>query len=306
MKRLLSLFLCFSLFLSAIALPASAQEASNSEIPSISEFEKSFPSNYSHNTSYTDDAGNNVYIEFEIIGTDTYVQLYVNDVLTQRAYSSPNRDLILWTEYSSCARNSLIPSVQNCAYSDVISDITFQASEKEEAPEFYSSAFSPEGWSFLMTRASNSMISGSKPCSVYYKNYDEEPDQNRYSGKQVKAGAGTAVSVIVSVVAVFITGGVTVKAIVIALGSAIISDYITQAITGTVCFSTQKVRYAPVIEGVNIFPDAYITKRWVVIADTVHQTETVELDTPEYQYNRGHDAYAIAANAQQAEVDSRG
>ena len=170
MKRLLSLFLCFSLFLSAIALPASAQEASNSEIPSISEFEKSFPSNYSHNTSYTDDAGNNVYIEFEIIGTDTYVQLYVNDVLTQRAYSSPNRDLILWTEYSSCARNSLIPSVQNCAYSDVISDITFQASEKEEAPEFYSSAFSPEGWSFLMTRPSNSMISGSKPCSVYYKN----------------------------------------------------------------------------------------------------------------------------------------
>ena len=75
------------------------------------------------------------------------------------------------------------------------------------------------------------MISGSKPCSVYYKNYDEEPDQNRYSGKQVKAGAGTAVSVIVSVVAVFITGGITVKAIVIALGSAIISDYIVVYVT---------------------------------------------------------------------------
>lgn len=58
MKRLLSLFLCLSLLLSVIALPASAQEASSSEIPYISEFEEAFPSNYSHNTSYTDDVGN--------------------------------------------------------------------------------------------------------------------------------------------------------------------------------------------------------------------------------------------------------
>ena len=42
----------------------------------------------------------------------------------------------------------------------------------------------------------------------------------------------------------------------------------------------------------NIFPDAYITKRWVIISDTVHRTESIKLDNAEYQYNRGHDAYA--------------
>lgn len=226
-------------------------------------------------------------------------------MLTQRAYSSPDDDLILWVEYTATTRTTTDLDVESCAYSDMISDVTFENTEKEEEPESYSTVFYPEGWTFLMTRPSNAMISGSKPCSVYYRNYDEEPDQNRYSGKQIKAGVGTAVSVIVSLVATFITGGVTVEGIIIALGSGIASDVITQAITGTVCFSTQKIRYAPVIEGINIFTDAYITKRWVVVSDTVNKTETVKLDDAEYQYNRGHDAYAIAVNAQQAEVDSR-
>jgi hypothetical protein len=186
----------------------------------------------------------------------------------------------------------------------MITDITFQNVENNSY-ELYSSIFSPEGWNFLMNRPSNAMISGSKPCSIYSKNYDDEPDQNRYSGKQIKAGVGTAVSVIVSLVATFITGGVTVNTIIVSLGSAIVSDVITSAISGNVCFSTQKIRYAPVIDGMNIFPDAYITKRWVIISDTVHRTESIKLDNAEYQYNRGHDAYAIAANAQQAEVDSR-
>ena len=47
-----------------------------------------------------------------------------------------------------------------------------------------------------------------------------------------------------------------------AFGTVIVEGAIVDMITGEVCFSTQKVRYAPVINGKNIFTDAYITKRW--------------------------------------------
>lgn len=45
-----------------------------------------------------------------------------------------------------------------------------------------------------------------------------------------------------------------------AFGTVIVEGAIVDMITGEVCFSTQKVRYAPVINGKNIFTDAYITK----------------------------------------------
>ena len=307
MKKFITLLLSFILILTASVPPVFADEfytSSNDQILTVAEFERLFPSDYTYSTYYEDATGNNGYIKFDIINNKTYVELYINNILSQRAYSSPDENIIRWIEYDAQSRSSNSALIQSCLYSDMITDITFQNVENNSY-ELYSSIFSPEGWNFLMNRPSNAMISGSKPCSIYSKNYDDEPDQNRYSGKQIKAGVGTAVSVIVSLVATFITGGVTVNTIIVSLGSAILSDVITSAISGNVCFSTQKIRYAPVIDGMNIFPDAYITKRWVIISDTVHRTESIKLDNAEYQYNRGHDAYAIAANAQQAEVDSR-
>lgn len=309
MKKIISILLTLSLVIS-FSVPAIAQEISLIDITpesSIADFESAFPSGFSYSTAYIDALGNEGCIKFDIINGKTYVEVYVNETLTQRVYSSPAENVILWTEYSDQTYTVQTETqyVQSCQYSDVVNDVVYNTDFGEGMIEPCFSTFDPEGWAYLMTRPSNPMISGSKPCTVYYRNYDDEPDQNRYSGKHVEFNAGTAIGIVVSVLAGFLTGGVTIEAIVAGLGSAIVADALVQYVTGEVCFSTQVIRYAPVIEGKLIFTDAYVTKRWVVISDTVRQTETVKLDDPEYDYNRGHDAYAIAVNAQQAEVDSR-
>lgn len=311
MKKFISLFLACSLALSVVVIPASAEGETPSspsiDYHSISSIEANFPSSFNHSTSYTDSLGNNGFIQFTISTKNTFVEVYVNGTLTQRAIASPEENIVAWIEYpttsSATASYSVNPTLQSCKFSDLVSDLTLQeetSTDNDIAPF----AFSPEGWSYLLTVPSNPTITGSKPCTVYSRNYDEEPDLNRYNAKQVKIGAGAAVGAVVSVVAAFITGGVTVAAIVTALGSAIVADAITSAITGTVCFSTQKIRYAPVINGTNIFPDAYITKRWVIIYDAVNKKESFKLDNEYYAYNRGESPHRIAYNAQMAEASS--
>ena len=54
-----------------------------------------------------------------------------------------------------------------------------------------------------------------------------------------------------------------------AFGTVIVEGAIVDMITGEVCFSTQKVIYAPVINGKNIFTDAYITKRYTITYDKI-------------------------------------
>lgn len=309
MKRLISALLTFTLAISN-TLPAFAQENTKANIQqeqSIAEFESVFPTNFSNHTSYVDALGNEGDIQFEVIDGNSYVEVYVNGNLTQRAYSSPSKNIILWAEYNEPYNTMQVTtsSIQSCQYTDVATDIVYNTDAEENLVQPCFSRFDPEGWDYLMTRPSNPMISGSKPCAMYSHNYDDEPDQNRYSGKRVEFDSGTAISVVVSVLSVFLTGSVTVQSIILAFGSAIVADVLSKYVNGEVCFSTQKIRYAPVIEGKLIFTDAYITKRWIVISDTVHCSETVKLDNLEYDYNRGHDVYAIAVNAQQAEVDSR-
>jgi len=308
MRKLISLLLAI-LLLVTFPLCVFAQEFTSLKLTpesSVTDFEAVFPSSFSHKTAYTDVLGNQGEIKFEIFGGKTFVEVYVNGRLTQRVYSSPAENVILWTEYAEQADSVQYKgqSIQSCSYTEVVTDIVYN-SVPEKMAEPYFSTFDPEGWAYLMTRPSNPMISGSRPCTVYYRNYDDEPDENRYWGKRIEFYAGTAIGIVVSVLTSFLTGGVSIEAIVAGLGSAIFADALTQYVCGEVCFSTQKIRYAPVISGKLIFKDAYITKRWVIISDTVHQRETVKLDNPEYDYNRGHDAYAIAVNAQQAEVDSR-
>lgn len=309
MRKIISFLLVLSMTLS-LFVPVYAQDFSSADISAestVDEFEAAFPNEFTHNTTYVDVQGNKGTIKFDTIDGNTFVEVYVNGVLTQRAFSSPVEDIVLWTEYSAQTYTAQgnVQSIQSCRYSDVATDVVYSTSPEENGVEPYFSTFNPEGWSYLMTRPSNPMISGSRPCAVYTRNYDDEPDQNRYWGKHIEFNAGTAIGIIVSVLAGFLTGGVTIEAVISGLGSAIIADTLAQYVMGKICFSTQKIRYAPVIGGKLIFSDAYVTKRWVVISDTVRQTETVKLDSPEYDYNRGHDAYAIAVNAQQAERDTR-
>ena len=309
MRKILSMILVLALSLSVASVPAVAvsKESQSGQIDfnSVGTVEEMFPTTFEYSTSYVDDFGAEGYIRFSTIDGRTYVEVYVDGILTQRAVSSPAEDIVAWIEYpGESAKVSLAsePVLQSLNYSDVVSDVVSMDSINQSDDTVSTLAFSTEGWSYVLRVPSNASIVGSKPCTVYSRNYDDEPDLHRYNGKQIKLGAGTAVGAVVSVVASFITGQVTVGTIVMALGSSIVADAITNAITGTVCFSTQKIRYAPVINGTNIFPDAYITKRWVIIYDAVAKKESFKLDNPSYAYNKGEDVYRIAYNAQMAEV----
>lgn len=308
MKKMLSSILCISILLS-LAPPVSAAMNKNraySVDVTLNEFEQNFPESFSYNTDYFGDDGEYVYIEYDVLGDQTFVELFVDNELSQRAYSCPSENLVLWVDYKNVSRSAQA-NLCSAQYSELVSTVEYVDTVTQEDVTNSRAAipFDPSEWGFIKTVPSNPFITGSKPCSMYGRNYDEDPDLNRYNGKKITADAGTLVSVIVSLVAVFIAGEVTVKAIIIALGSGIASDVITKAISGDVCFSTQKISYAAVIDGMNMFNNAYITKRWIIISDTVNKKETYELDNPEYDYNRGHSVEAIAYNAQLAEVDSR-
>lgn len=308
------MFLTLSLMFSIVAIPVSARGTTTltaTEQISVSEFESLFPDQFEHSSSYTDSEGNNGYFQYETIDGDTFVEVYLNGELTQRAHASPKNNVVQWFEYEDYTTytRAVDERVETCKYTDMVADVSDEDVTNSNYDNYdietYATKFSPEGWAYVMTRPSNPTIAGSKPCAIYKRNYDDEPDLHRYNGKRVKADKGTAISVIISLLAVFLSGNVTITTIIIGLGSGIAGDFITKAVMGQVCFSTQKIRYAPVIGGMNIFPDAYITKRWVIISDTAHKKETFELDNPSYANNRGHDIYAIAYNAQHSEANNR-
>ena len=90
-----------------------------------------------------------------------------------------------------------------------------------------------------------------------------------------------------------------------AFGTVIVEGTIVDMITGEVCFSTQKVRYAPVINGKNIFTDAYITKRYTITYDKITGRMSYSINNASYKSNRGDSPSMIVLNAQVAEMGSR-
>ena len=90
-----------------------------------------------------------------------------------------------------------------------------------------------------------------------------------------------------------------------AFGTVIVEGAIVDMITGEVCFSTQKVRYAPVINGKNIFTDAYITKRYTITYDKITGRMSYSINNASYKSNRGDSPSMIVLNAQVAEMGSR-
>ena len=90
MKKFITLLLSFILILTASVPPVFADEfytSSNDQILTVAEFERLFPSDYTYSTYYEDATGNNGYIKFDIINNKTYVELYSNNILSQRALS---------------------------------------------------------------------------------------------------------------------------------------------------------------------------------------------------------------------------
>ena len=300
MKRIFISFLLFSLLIN-FAKPFSvhAEEDKQTKAYDYQQYE------ISYSEELTDESGNLVRFEVYDINDKICSLVYVNGELTQEAIIDYEKDEILYTDYKEILTYNLNVqySVETLKCSDFICDVEIDESTNAESIETL--AFDASEWVYYGYYEESTIYTNTKPCTLYFINYDENPYDNKYLVKNLSIGAGTAVSIVVGLISTYLTGGITVYSVVATFASAIVADVITNAITGQICFSTQKIRYAPVIDGVNIFPDAYITKRYVVTYDSLHGKMSYLLDQEAYDFNRGETPTLIARNAQVCEATSR-
>lgn len=51
------------------------------------------------------------------------------------------------------------------------------------------------------------------------------------------------------------------------IGKSIVADIVANTVSSVIWYSTQKILYAPIVNGNNVFTDAYITKLWLISYD---------------------------------------
>ena len=136
---------------------------------SVGDFDAAFPTDFQYRSEYEDEFGNNGYIQFSIIGDNSYVEVYVNGELTQRAYSSSKDNIVLWQEYGTSEQRMHDKSedLKSDLYTDYISDDVSMDKNPEVSVQSDFISFDPEGWSYITTRPSNPTITGSRPCAIY-------------------------------------------------------------------------------------------------------------------------------------------
>lgn len=289
LSKLVAVAILMAFFTNTLSAVAVAEQAENAYNVDGEIYYESF---------YND---SNQYVEVEIrqLSNGNITKIFLDGVLTQIATADYSADVVSLQYVDSTSPAMIASSAMEQSYkiSDLIRDIEVQATRNISV-----SSYDMEDWTLYESYPPTPLIDGAKGCDLYVRNYDEEPDLHRYNDKYVNFDAGTAISVIASVLSVFLTGEVTVKALVIAFGSAIVADVISKAIDGDICFSTKKILYAPIVGGKWIFKDAYITQRWIITKDNLTGTENFELDVESYQSNRGAYPNEIAVNAQIEEV----
>lgn len=236
---------------------------------------------------------------FGSVTTDSNdIYVYVDGLLTQKVHSDLKTDMLVYEKVDNNTRvayNRASDNIEIYKITDFVKKVESQDNENSEIE-----TYGLDGWTLYNVYAPNPILTGSKTCELYFMNYDEEPDSHLYSGTQAKFSKGTAIGIVVSVLATFIQGSVTVSGIVVALGSAIVSDFLAKKADGIVYFSTQKIKYAPIINGQYVWYDAYITKRWVIIDNSITGARTIKLDNESYASNKGQTPGQIAFNAQEA------
>lgn len=255
------------------------------------------------------ESGQEVRIVYDIDGNRNKVEVYIDNVLTQKVQSDADKD-VLQIEYLN--KDSVLTNDQTIKYiqKDIndkgnivetyrISDFIVSTDTQDSSNNSLRASHTHK-WTLYKTYQPSPILSGSKTCSLYKCQCDASQGLHRYNGKQVKFGAGTAVGIIASLLASFLTGGVTIGSILVGLGTTIVSDVISRYIEGDVCFSTQKTGYAPKISGSYVWTDAYITKRWVVVYDAVNKKTSYKLSSSCHASNRGQTPDNIAFNAQAA------
>jgi hypothetical protein len=300
MKKIISCILAVVLVLSNANLAFAQTNSKTGENISTTNFEEIFEN----------ENGQEVRIVYDIIDENrNNVEVYIDDILTQKVQSDVAED-ILQIEYLN--KDSMLTNNQTTKYLQKDTEDTGNKIETYRISDFIVStdtqnssnnslrAAHTHKWTLYKTYQPSPILSGSKTCSLYQCQCDASQGLHRYNGKQVKFGAGTAVGIIASLLATFLTGGVTIEAILIGMGTTIVSDAISRYIEGDVCFSTQKTGYAPKISGSYVWTDAYITKRWVVVYDAVNQKTSYKLSSSCHDSNRGQTPENIAFNAQVA------
>ena len=300
MKKLLSFLLAVTVFIGGMS-PQSVH--ASEELPNSENFTVN---SISYNEVITDTHGNTIKINVSSQDDDIYSLVYVNEKLTQQSIINFAKDEIIYTDFQKVSPYNTMQRLPSGTYncSAFIQDASIdEPSSNKESINTY--AFDKSGWAYYGYYQASPVYANSKPCTLYFYNYDENPYDNRYLAKNISVGVGTPVSIVVGLIGSFLTDKITAITIITAFGASVIADVITNAISGQICYSTQKIRYAPVISGVNIFTDAYITKRYVITYDNLNGNMSCILDREAYDFNRGETPALIALNAQICELSLR-
>lgn len=269
----------------------------------------------SSSETWVDENGNTVLLNYSVDsdsqGSSSHAALYINGVLAQETYVSPNTNSV--TEYiypidetteselrtKDQIQENVNPVITEYQYTDLINDISTTVAEETNTVENEASTnemkstvpfpvFVSSGWA----KIDHWDAAPASPYAIdlYMRNYDDEPDLHPFEKKQLSFAAKVAVTTVAGVLASFLTtGGITLAVVLKAFGAAIIKngtqEVINKAIKGTVCYSTQKISYAPVVEGYNIYPNAYMTRLWLVAGDAVTGGKNYTLLRDAYEYS---------------------
>lgn len=293
-KQILSVVFSFAM-VSSFVLPTLATGTTNA-------FEE-----ISWSDSFYDAQGNEVEI---FMGTpsaheaDTYVSVYVNGDLNQETYVYSAEDKIVTFSYLSSNANthSTGNTEQVLCEEFIISDLVHSVeqeniiTEKAEVENLnvYDLSvpfpvFNSEDWALIdhLPSTSNQPFS----LDLYSLNYDEEPYNNPMMETELNFSTHTPISTIVGAIRDFIEFAaekIDIKDILINFGVDIIlsngEEVIAQDLEGTTAYSTQKILYAPVIDGYNIYPSAYITKLFLVGYNVYTVTPMAKLIDNNYDY----------------------
>ena len=112
-------------------------------------------------------------------------KLLVDNELLKRAYSCPSDNLVLWVDYKNVNRFAQA-KLCSAQYSEWVSTVEYvdTVTQDDDTNSRAAIAFDPSEWWVIKTVNCNPFITGSKPCSMYGRNYDEDPALNRYNGKK--------------------------------------------------------------------------------------------------------------------------
>lgn len=298
-KRIVCLVLVCATFLS-LCVPAFASNSNVIPEPALDgeyvlTYEESFLSDDNHSIRIV--LGKDVDTE----STNTCSIAYVDGQLNSISYQYPDADKIVEYNYSSTQNaasgistaNNIgikeyklsdyvvdVPVVESSEYVEETSTSVEAAASDAPWPRFYED----DGWVF--SRKIKAVPSYPYDVYSYYKNYDEEPYNHPFMKKEVHILDGMLVSTVSSIFSSYLESFInktplTLKAFLISLGVAIVVDagisIVRGEFIGTTFCSTQRILYAPVVEGYIIYSNAYLERLWLIAEDDDGDYQAVEL-----------------------------